>query len=69
MFAGILVGLTIASIFAPPVRNTRMLPDPSNPHLVFKNPHAENGFFKIRCIEVPCTSEVDSLNLMSLLHK
>jgi len=69
LFAGFVFGLLIACVFVPPVSNKKMLPDPSNPDLVFKNPGVENGFFQVRSIEVPCTSETDSLNLMSALHK
>jgi len=69
MFAGAVVGLLLCSVFTPPTQNTKMLPDPTRPHLVFKNPAVENGFFQVRSIEVPCTSDVDSLNLMSALHK
>jgi hypothetical protein len=69
VFAGFLFGMIICSVFVPPTMNTKMLPDPSRPELVFKNPKVENGFFQIRCIEVPCTAETDSLNLMSILHK
>jgi hypothetical protein len=69
LFAGLLFGIVICCVFVPPTMNTKMLPDPSNPSQTYKNPSVENGFFKIRSIEVPCTVETDSLNLMSALHK
>jgi hypothetical protein len=69
MFAGFLFGLIVTSVFVPPNMNKKMLPDPKQPNLVFKNPKVENGFFSVRSIEVPCTNETDSLNLMSMLHK
>jgi hypothetical protein len=69
MFAGFLFGLIVTSVFVPPAMIHKMLPDPKKPNLVFKNPKVDNGFFSIRSVEVPCTNETDSLNLMSLLHK
>lgn len=69
MFAGFVVGLVVVSVFVPPVQHTRVLPDPSRPSQVFKNPKVENGFFQVKSIEVPCTGDVDSLNLMSMIHK
>lgn len=69
IFAGFLVGMLITTVFIPPTMNQKMMPDPARPNLVFKNPKVGNGFFNIRSIEVPCTGEVDSLNLMSILDK
>lgn len=69
VFAGFLFGLVVTSVFIPPDMNKRMLPDPKKPNLVFKNPKIDNGFFSVKSIEVPCTNETDSLNLMSALHK
>ncbi len=69
MFAGFLFGLVVTSVFVPPNMNRKMLPDPKRPDLIYKNPNVENGFFSIRSIEVPCTSETDSLNILSTLHK
>jgi hypothetical protein len=69
IFAGFLVGMLITTVFIPPTLNQKMMPDPARPNMVFKNPKVENGFFNIRSIEVPCTGEVDSLNLMSMLDK
>jgi hypothetical protein len=68
VFLGFVVGMIIASLFVPPTSNLKMLPHPKEPNRVFKNPKVENGFFQVKCIEVPCTSETDSLNLMSELH-
>jgi hypothetical protein len=69
VFAGFLFGILVSSVFVPPAANTKMLPDPKRPDMVFKNPKVANGFFQIRSVEVPCTSETDSLNMMSTLHK
>ncbi len=69
VFAGFLFGLVVTSVFIPPDMIKRMLPDPKQPNLVFKNPKVDNGFFSVKSIEVPCTNETDSLNLMSVLHK
>lgn len=69
MFAGFLFGLVVTSVFVPPNINRKMLPDPKRPNLIYKNPKVENGFFSVRSIEVPCTSETDSLNILSALHK
>lgn len=69
IFAGFLVGMLITTVFIPPTINKKRMPDPARPDIVFKNPKVENGFFHIRSIEVPCTGEVDSLNLMSMLDK
>jgi hypothetical protein len=69
IFAGFLVGLVVTSLFVPPNMNKKLLPDPKRPELVFKNPKVDNGFFQVRSIEVPCTKETDSLNLLSGLIK
>lgn len=69
VFAGFVVGMMVCSIFIPPVQSTKMLPDPARPNLVFKNAKVDNGFFQVKSVETACTNEVDSLNLMSVLHK
>lgn len=69
VFAGFIFGLIVTSVFVPPDMNNKMLPDPKKPDLVFKNPKIANGFFSVKSIEVPCTNETDSLNLISALHK
>lgn len=69
MFAGFLAAMVICTVFVPPTMIHRVLPDPAKPELVFKNPKVDNGFFQVRSVEVPCTAETDSLNLMSMLHK
>ena len=69
IFGGFLVGMLVTTVFIPPTSHKKMMPDPARPNLVFKNPKVEKGFFNVRSIEVPCTGEVDSLNLMSMLDK
>ena len=69
VFAGFLIGMLVTTVFVPPTMYKKTMPDPARPNLVFKNPKVENGFFNVRSIEVPCTGEVDSLNLMSILNK
>ena len=69
VFAGFLFGLVVTSVFVPPDMKRKMLPDPKRPNLIYKNPKVENGYFSIRSIEVPCTNETDSLNILSELHK
>jgi hypothetical protein len=69
IFVGFLVGMIISSVFVPPTSNVKMLPDPKDPNRIFKNPKVANGYFQVKSIEVPCTSETDSLNLLSSLDK
>ena len=69
LFMGFLGGMVVCSVFVPPTLLHKVLPDPSNPGIVFKNPKVDNGFFQVKSVEVPCTAETDSLNLMSMLHK
>ena len=65
VFAGMLFGLLVCSVFVPPTFLTKVLPDPLNPLLIFKNPKVENGYFQVKSHEVPCTRDTDSLTMLS----
>lgn len=62
MLIGFVAGMIVTCVFVPPTNRKKMVPDVSNPELVFRNPKVENGCFRARAYEVPCTSSVDFLN-------
>jgi len=62
VFLGFLSGMIVTTVFVPPTTHKKLVPDVNNPNLVFRNPELENGCFKARAYQVPCTSEYDFLN-------
>ena len=58
--AGVILGMLISTVIIPPNRKEKSLPTPSD-HSVF---HTEVGCVRFGAIEVPCTAEPDSLNLL-----
>jgi hypothetical protein len=65
LFAGILLGLLIVSVFHPPVRANKGLPLPDNPNRFY----TETGCVKFQSKEVPFTDKPMSLNLLASQHK
>jgi|688.fasta_scaffold00940_8 hypothetical protein len=65
MFAGVLLGVVISSVMAPPTRKVRHTPTPHD-DTTYK---VETGCIRARATEVPCTANTDSLNLLGLQHK
>lgn len=65
LFAGALVGILISAVMSPPTRKTPHVPTPHD-DTTYK---LDTGCIRAKAVEVPCTSETDSLNLLGLLHK
>jgi|694.fasta_scaffold140619_6 hypothetical protein len=65
LFAGILVGLLIVSVFHPPVRDNKGVPLPGNTNRFYTG----TGCVKFKSKEVPCTDNTTSLNLVASQHK
>ena len=61
MFVGFLVGLLIASVFTPPLRNDPQLPTPDSNDALYTG----KGCVKFSTTEVPCGPESTSLNLLA----
>ena len=59
---GFLVGLLVTSIFVPPTASRKLYPDIHNQDLVLKNPGVENGCFRVKAYQVPCTENISQLN-------
>jgi|688.fasta_scaffold06373_18 hypothetical protein len=69
LFIGFLTGLLIVSVFEPVRTKMKVLPDVRNPDMVMKQEQVDNGCYRMHPLEVPCPSEFDSMNLLSLQHK
>lgn len=65
IFVGVLTGLLLVSVFAPPPRKDPRVPTP-NTKEVYKTP---SGCVKFKTHEVPCSREAMSLNLVASQHK
>ncbi len=61
LFAGVIVGLLIGTISVPPTRKVKVLPQPydETPY------HTETGCVRFVSVEVQCTAEPESLNLLA----
>ena len=62
MLVGFVAGMIVTCVFVPPMTRKKMVPDISNPDLVFRNPQTANACFRARSYQVPCTSSIDFLN-------
>ena len=61
LFAGVLTGMILGSVFIPPTRTTKGVPKPGSPEVFY----TETGCVRFEATEVPCTAEPDSLNLLA----
>lgn len=59
--AGVIFGLLIATVIAPPARKIKVLPQPYDNSTY----HVDSGCVRFVSEEVPCTAEPDSLNLLA----
>lgn len=65
LFLGLLVGLVISAVAAPPTRKVPRVPEPHDTSVY----RAETGCVRVQASEVPCTADTDSLNLLAAHHK
>jgi hypothetical protein len=65
LFLGLLVGLVISAVAAPPTRKVPRVPEPNDPSVY----RTDTGCIRVQASEVPCTAETDSLNLLATQHK
>jgi hypothetical protein len=65
IFVGVITGLLLVSVFAPPSRKDPRVPTP-NTKEIYKTP---SGCVKFQTHEVPCSREAMSLNLVASQHK
>ena len=59
--AGVIVGLLIGTVLIPPTRKVKVLPQPRDESTY----HTDSGCVRFLSEEVPCESEVGSLNLLA----
>ena len=62
---GLIIGLLVSAVSVPPVRTVKSLPQPNDSSIY----HTDTGCVRFDAIEVPCTQEPDSLNLLASLAK
>jgi hypothetical protein len=65
LFAGILVGFLIVSVFHPPVHNDKSLPTPGDKSKFYTG----TGCVKFVSREVPCAKDTTSLNFIASQNK
>ena len=65
VFAGMLTGVVLSAVMAPPTRKVKHAPTPFD-DTTYK---LDTGCIRVRATEVPCTANTDSLNLLGLQHK
>jgi hypothetical protein len=59
--AGVIFGMLLSTVFVPPTRKQKILPQPHDSGLF----HTESGCVRFVADEVPCNAEPDSLNLLA----
>lgn len=65
LVAGLVVGLLIATVLVPPTRKKMSVPSPADNSIY----HTDTGCVRFTAVEVPCTAESDSLNLLASVAK
>ena len=65
LFVGFLVGLLVAVVFTPPIRNQPQVPTPHGDIPL----HTGTGCVKFNTTEVPCSKGSTSLNFIASQHK
>jgi len=69
LFVGFLTGLLLVSVYEPVPLHKKVLPDALHPEVIMKRDDIDNGCFRMIPSEVPCPTEADSMNLLSLQYK
>lgn len=59
--AGLIIGMLLSTVFIPPTRKQKVLPQPYDGGPF----HTDTGCVRFVADEVPCTAEPDSLNLLA----
>lgn len=59
--AGVILGMLISTVIIPPTRKQAALPQPHDQGVYTTN----TGCVRFEAVEVPCTEEPDSLNLLA----
>lgn len=59
--AGVILGLLLSTVFIPPTRKVKVLPQPRDESLF----QTDTGCVRFVSEEVPCNAEPDSLNLLA----
>ena len=59
--AGVIVGMLISTVVIPPTRKQASVPQPHDPSVYT----TDTGCVRFEAMEVPCSSEPDSLNLLA----
>ena len=65
IFAGFVIGLILSTIFTPAARIMKSVPAPDDVHSY----KTSTGCVRVRSIQVPCTSDAVSLNILAEQHK
>lgn len=65
IFAGVILGLLLSTVFIPPSRKVVSVPQPHDTSIY----QTDTGCVRFEAIEVPCVAGADSLNLLATLHK
>lgn len=63
--AGVVFGLLVSCVFVPPTRKVKSVPQPNDSSIY----HTDTGCVRFTAVEVPCTQEPDSFNLLASLTK
>lgn len=63
--AGVVLGMLLSSVFVPPTRKVKSVPRPNDNSIY----HTDTGCVRFTAVEVPCTQEPDSFNLLASLAK
>jgi hypothetical protein len=65
LVAGLILGLLVSAVSVPPARKVKSLPQPNDSSIY----HTDDGCVRFNAIEVPCTQEPTSLNLLASVSK
>lgn len=61
VIAGVIIGMLISTVIIPPTRKQPTIPQPHDPAVYT----TDTGCVRFEAVEVPCTQEPDSLNLLA----
>ena len=65
LVGGLVSGLLIATVLVPPTRKKLSVPSPADNSIY----HTDTGCVRFTAVEVPCTADSDSMNLLASLAK
>lgn len=61
LIGGVILGLLISTVIVPPTRKVKKVPQPHDSSIY----HTDTGCVRFEAVEVPCTQDTESFNLLA----